>query len=511
MANRTTLLPPPSPEQRRIAAESFDRAMQVMVTGNYDYAIPLLQTCCKIDPPNLTFRKALRQAQKSKYDNNLRGSRMAPLTTAPLKAKLKAAKSGKHFVRVLELGENILSANPWDTGTQMDMAEAADALDIVDVAVWLLDQARQKDAQNMNLNRALARLLEKRGLFTQAIKLWELIRRADPSDQEASSKSKDLAASETIARGQYVESVGGSNAEHETALDHPAPAPAPSKEPARRPSTKSSAEMPAMPPLPPAPAKGAGPVLRPPRPDVGADRADREAEPLRARIAANPTEPSSYLSLATHYRRSGHLDAARDVLQEGLGASGQHYLLTLELLELELEPFRRNLALTEDKMRSEPADDLRKIRARLLKEINTRELELYRLKAENFPTDLTNRLELGLRLLRAGRIDEAIPELQATRKDARHQWRALMYLGHCFKQRHSWKLAQRNFEEALPLVPPSEEAYHKEILFQLATGHADAGELAQAVEIGLDLANLDFGFRDIGKLLDDWQHRMQKA
>src|SRR5262245_28072097 len=117
-------VPPPSPEQRRIAADSSARAAQVAATGNFDYAIKLLSNCCKLDPANLPFRKALRQAQKAKHKNNLRGGRLAALTTAPLKARLKAAKASGHYLRVLELGEEVLAANPWDLGTQLAMGEA---------------------------------------------------------------------------------------------------------------------------------------------------------------------------------------------------------------------------------------------------------------------------------------------------------------------------------------------------------------------------------------------------
>ena len=36
-------------------------------------------------------------------------------------------------------------------------------------------------------------------------------------------------------------------------------------------------------------------------------------------------------------------------------------------------------------------------------------------------------------------------------------------------------------------------------------------ELAAAVEVGLELANLDFSYRDIGRLLDGWQTRLHDA
>src|SRR5207245_7158180 len=99
--------------------------------------------------------------------------------------------------------------NPWDLGTQMDMAEAADTLGLLDLAIWSLDQSRQANPNDVTLNRTLARLFEKRGDFAHAIVLWELIRRADPTDLEAQHKAKDLAASDTIARGHFEEALAG--------------------------------------------------------------------------------------------------------------------------------------------------------------------------------------------------------------------------------------------------------------------------------------------------------------
>src|SRR5205823_7964845 len=110
--------------------------------------------------------------------------------------------------------EQVLKRTPWDLGAQMDMAAAADALGLLDMAIFILDQARQKDGKNPPLNRALARLFEKRGNFAQAIKLWELVRQAVPGDVEATHKAKDLAASETIQRGQYEQSAEAGSSLH---------------------------------------------------------------------------------------------------------------------------------------------------------------------------------------------------------------------------------------------------------------------------------------------------------
>jgi len=86
-----------------------------------------------------------------------------------------------------------------------------------------------------------------------------------------------------------------------------------------------------------------------------------------------------------------------------------------------------------------------------------------------------------------------------------------MYLGFCFKSKNNWRLAERNFHEAIKNLPPAEDASRKEVMFQLATGSADAGDLAAAVDLGHELANQDYLYRDIGRLLDEWQTKLQKA
>jgi hypothetical protein len=48
--NVASKVPPPG-DHRRIAVGQFDRANQVIATGNHDYGIRLLLGCCKLDPP----------------------------------------------------------------------------------------------------------------------------------------------------------------------------------------------------------------------------------------------------------------------------------------------------------------------------------------------------------------------------------------------------------------------------------------------------------------------------
>ncbi|HJT79059.1 MAG TPA: tetratricopeptide repeat protein [Gemmataceae bacterium] len=514
---KASRLPTPTPEQRRIAAGQFERANQVIATGDFDYGIRLLLSSCKLEPSNLIYRQKLRAIEKAKFKNNLRGSRLSGLTSMTTRAKLKAAKRTGDYVKVLEHAELVLARNPWDVGVQTDMADAAEALGLLDLAIWTLEQARQKDPRDANLNRALARLYEKRGNYTHAIALWELVRRAVPTDAEAQTKAKDLAAHETITRGQYEQAVGGQGsarvagpAEQESGTHTAAPSTNTGPAPQTAITPRGRVPEPAV--KEPSPLAPREPVASIPGLASSGARFSTEAAKLQARIDADPTNANAYLHLAGHYRRAGHIDEARAVLEQGLGPTGNHFDLVLELTDVQIEPFRRNLAVAEEKLRTHPNDEeVRKVRIRLLKEINTRELDLFRRKADRFPTEMNHRLELGVRLLRAGQVDEAIRELQAARTDPRQHWRALLYLGYCFKSRNNWRLAKRNYEEALQALPPAEDAVRKEVLFQLAQGSAEAGDFAAAVDLGMELANLDFAYRDIGQLLDGWQNRLQQS
>src|SRR5262245_31878777 len=107
--NDSPTLPPLSPEQRQAAAAQFEKANQLIAGGNYEYGIQLLLSCCLLDPANLIYRQTLRRTEKTKFKNNLRGSRFAWLTATPAKARIKAAKRGRNYLKVLEHAEEVLA------------------------------------------------------------------------------------------------------------------------------------------------------------------------------------------------------------------------------------------------------------------------------------------------------------------------------------------------------------------------------------------------------------------
>lgn len=475
----------PTPDQRRIATQQYERARQAINTGNYDYGIELLQSCCKLDPANLIYRKTLRATERTKYKNNMKGSFFSSVSAGPLKAKLKGAKQGKNYLKVLEHGEAILAKNPWDVGTQLDMSLAADALGMLDVAAWILEQARHRDPKDVTVNRALAELYERQGNFQNAIALWDLVARSAPSDHEAARKSKDLAATSTIQKGNYAEATNPAQLGME-----------------QRPGSREFLVL----------QKEQAASAEDGELSVTDLAISRQIEPLRKKLATDPRNHIAYLQIANVYERAERWDDARKVLQDGLTATSQNFDLQMKMAEIEMETFRRNLQVIEKRLQTNPTDErLLSLRDRYVKEIQSRDVALIRQRADRFPTEVSHRIALALRLRENGQIDEAIQELQTARRDPRQRGRALLELGRCFVQRKNWALAKRNFNEALQNLPPGEEDQRKELLFQLAQIAAEDKDWETAVSLGTELADLDFGYQDIGKLLDVWQQHANET
>jgi tetratricopeptide (TPR) repeat protein len=485
MAETASTLTKLTPEQRRAASGQFERANQVLKGGDHDYGLQLLLTCCKLDPANLIYRQSLRQTQRTKYQNNERGQPLAYLRSLWGRVRLKNALLRGNYLDALVEAELILMRNPWDLQTHLRMAEAFEELDWPDHALWTLEQIRPCHPKDPRVNRPLARLYEKRGNFNQAIALWELVRHAVPTDLEAQRKAKDLSASATIAKGRYEDVIKGS---------HPMPSSQVETETATEQSPLENADG--------SPAKA---------PTNAEDRHPREVANLLERIKANPKNANVYLQLANVYKKADQFDKAKEVLQRGLEATGNSFDIAQEMLELDIEPLRRDLTITEERLRKKTDDaELQQIRAKLVKEINTRELEMHRQRSDRYPTDAAARFEMGIRLVRAGQLDEAIKELQAIRNDPRHHGKAVFYLGICFKARNNWRLAQRNFEEALQNLAAGDAFLRKEAMYILAVGYAEAGEIDRAIDLGCELANLDFNYKNIGTLLEDWQAKTAK-
>jgi serine/threonine protein kinase len=188
-------------EQVKAAAGQFVRAREVLAEGGDPaYARQLLSSCCKLDPGNTGYRKALRQLEQG-VSKSLLGRWLGSLGTMAIKARLRSARrSGDH--RKVQ-GEEVLARQPDDVATHLEMAVAAEALSLNTMAIWLLEQGRAQAPDHVGLMRALAGLYERMQLLKKAIVVWEELRKAKPDDHEAQHKINALSVRDHISKGNY--------------------------------------------------------------------------------------------------------------------------------------------------------------------------------------------------------------------------------------------------------------------------------------------------------------------
>jgi tetratricopeptide (TPR) repeat protein len=192
-------------DQRQVAAKQFERAAEVLASASQDkgYAYDLLLTCCKLDPTNTTYRRRLRQAAVEVRQRQGLGKWMAPLTAFAAKARLRTAKHSGNYRKVLDCGEEVLARSPDDVATHLDMADAAEAMGLTGLHIWLLEQACKLALKDPEPLRRLATAYEKLKDLDKAIVVWQSLRKLWPHDSQAARKINALSIRETIIRGNY--------------------------------------------------------------------------------------------------------------------------------------------------------------------------------------------------------------------------------------------------------------------------------------------------------------------
>lgn len=440
---------------KKVIEEMSSNAAMYAAHGNFEEAINLYSECCSRDPGNLACRKKLREAQMKNLDNKPPGGLSllgAGATRMKINSQFKAGQNDK----VLEMGEAALNANPWDTGVLRLMGKAADELDFNDTASWLFQSAYKIAPNDTEMLQDFAEFLERQNDFKSARVIWERIAKLKPGDQDAARKAKELGASETMKRMSDNKDV----------------------------IQAAPKENPAI----------------------------AEEQRLRSQLQEQPAWTPFYIELANLLKKATRLEEADATLKRGIVHCSGDKRLLLELAHLEKMNLARRIEEIKQVVKEDPQWPFAKPAIDSIEiEQRRRDSEILRLRTEAEPGNTEARLKLGIMLLELGEIDNAIVELQKSRKDPRLAWKAQAALGKCFNAKNNTPLARSNLQEALDSLPKEEDEPRKEILFSLAESFASTGDFAKAVEIGNRIANIDFSYQGIGKLLDEWMLKSRQG
>ena len=122
-------------------------------------------------------------------------------------------------------------------------------------------------------------------------------------------------------------------------------------------------------------------------------------------------------------------------------------------------------------------------------------------RVEKYPTDLAIRFEMGTLYFQAGKIGEAIQELQKAQNHPHKRLAAMGCLAQCYARRKMFDLAARTLQNAIKekLVFDDEK---KDFVYNLGSVFESMGKKEEAIEQFKLIYEVDAGYKDVSAKVD---------
>lgn len=396
----------PSPEK---AARFFAHAKTAHETSSYEYAMRNWLDGLRHDPTN---QEAVQNFFKSA------GAFLSQPKPKPSKETNALYKGRDPMERYLR-GMLDWSLSPEDASRAVGAAEAAskfhgDAVDLGEITHWIAERAigallRDKKPRKDHAVRLLE-ACKKVGAYDLAVRAGEFAVRLDPSDSELATRVRNLSAQATMSRGGFEQ--GGDfrknirDADSQRRLE----------EEQRIVKTEDVKER----------------VLKSAEDDY----------------RQRPTDIPTINKYARALREMGGDENETKAIKLYLKAfeDTKQFRFREDAGDLRLRMAARALQKYRDKAEANPGDETAVSQAHQA-ELKYRQMEIdeFKLRVEQYPTDLSKKFELGSRLFEMARLkqtagdpgggglfEEVIPLLQEAKSDPRTRSQASNYLGQSF-------------------------------------------------------------------------------
>jgi len=477
---------PPAVRQR--LDQVFQHARRSFDKGDHDYAHDLYAQCVSEDRVNLAYAQHFRANLTKKWGAGKKSSSFGGLLSKTSRGAIeKAAAKGK-WEDAFAAGCAGLKKNPGDVGALQALAAACGELESVDCQLFYLRWAMDIDPTDVESNRQAAAALASIGEFDQAIACWKRVQQQKPNDEESAKQIARLSVEKTIHQGGYNTELL-KKASGETTITTPRVADLASKESDGTPRQSRSGETTLV--------------------EGEADDFDAQEKRLLEKIADSPGAEANYLELAELYASEDRLQDAERLLNKALstiGGSGDSVIRD-RLEDFHLRRVRRQVEIAQTKFEKQRTTEAKELLARMVKQANQAELDVYVVRAGRSPGDTRLQFELGLRQKRMGDYRGAINSFQAARGDSQRAAETQILLGECFQHIDQYKLAISSYEAAVEASRTTSSGsasgeVRKLALYRvgvLAMGLKDYDRADQRLT---ELAGLDFSYRDVADRLD---------
>jgi tetratricopeptide (TPR) repeat protein len=441
----------------------FTKGHDALSRDNFDYAIDLFCQVLTREPGLVECRRALRAAQQHKSGGGgFFKKAWSNASSSPQLAKAQFALR-HNPAEALAFAEQVLNHDPTNSLAHRIVVSAAAALDLPQTAVLSLEILHQHSPKDKKLAIEFANALAAAGEVRRAEKVLTDLARSAPGDLELAQALKDLSAKRTLGEGGYQKIAAGEGSYRDILRDE----------------------------------KQATALEQEARVQKTEDVAERLIQEYETRLQTEPGNLKLVRSLAELYTQKKQFERALR-LYDRVKAS-----------EMGNDPsLDRAIALTvvrrfdhEIEQLDAGAADYAERLARLQADKLAFQLDECQKRAEKFPTDLTIRFELGELYFRAGKIGEAIRELQKAQDNPHKRVAAMNLLAQCFARRKMFDLAAETLQNAIKEKPGFDEE-KKELLYHLGCVLENMGKKEEAIEQFKLIYKSDIGYKDVAARVD---------
>ncbi|MDP6634135.1 MAG: hypothetical protein QGG42_04515 [Phycisphaerae bacterium] len=453
MTEADTQNTPPEPTKAGKGKAFFERAEQVAETGNWDFAIELYVEGLKREPGNID--QGHQRLREVALKRKVQGGK-GPGIGDKFKHRL-----GKDPEMNLANAAFLLAKEPGSAQFMNQMRQAAVKLELNEVIKWvcdiLLESQRQAKKSNVKLLMMLTENYTGIEEYIQAIQACELARKSMPDDAVIQQTLSDLSAKYTMHKGKYGEEGDFS----EKVVD----------------------------------LKGQQELAQKDHIVQSEDFLLQDIEKTRAEYLASPDVPgkvNAFVDALLKIPDEAYEGEAVDVLTKANLDSGA-YQYKLRIGDIKIRQMtRRYRKLVQDGDKEAAKNQLR---AQL-----KFELDEFKERSINYPTDLTLKYELGRRQYLAGAYDDAIASLQQAQRDPRRHLSAMSFLGQAFEAKGWMREASETYTRALETEMTEDRA--KELRYNLGGVLEKMGQLVPAREQFSAVAQADYNYKDVRQRLD---------
>ena len=378
------------------AAKFFDRARTVGETGQNEYAMQLWLSGLRHDPSAMPgidgfFKTAAR------YLDSDEGRKGTPKDV--VKSIVGKTDVDKYLLSLLEWG-----MKPAEAAYAVKAFESASGLGLTEVTGWIGDRAFPAALRDKKPRKdwflKLMDGFEKVGAFEKAVAAGEAAYKVDPTDGELGTKVKNLAAQMTMSRGGYEKTgqAGGfranvRDAEKQRQLDE------------------------------------ADRIVK------SADSIDRLLAAAEDEFAKRPDDLPTINTLIKRLLERGRPEDEARAMEICLHTfeKTKQFRFRQGWGEIKMRQERRRVLALRQQSDAAPADEALKARVVAAeKSFAEADLEEYRVRVENYPTDLTLKFELGKRYYTLGHYDESIACFQESQHDVKNKAESLAFMANAF-------------------------------------------------------------------------------